>query len=114
MWQEPQNETRHTLYYCRVRNFKQYLKAITTLYGENQNENWFESEYGMHNWSYEDWHLYFGTRYVNWDDELYDEEADLPDPFKFKCEEWELALVPDKYPAILVWDCDNGELAIFS
>lgn len=112
MWKEAQNETHCTMYQCRVSNFKQYLKAIKSLYKEDCH-GWIDNEYGIYNWSYEDWHIYFGTRYVNWDDELYDEDSELPSPNKFKCEEGELELEPMSYPAILVWNCDYSELSIF-
>ena len=108
MWKESINETEYQLYYYRVSNFKQYLKAITSLYtGSN---GWHGD---LWNCDYEQWHTYFQTRHVDYQDEFYNENETLPNPENFKCDEDDLGLVPDHYPAILVWNAQEEELSIF-
>ena len=114
MWKENQNATHTTMYCCKVNNFKQYLKAIRLLFGESDS-NWWDSTYGLCNWCYEDWHCYFGTKYIDFNHEDYvgNDDFELPNPMECKLEEHEIQLIPDSYPAILVWNCDESELSIF-
>ena len=79
MWKQAENETNNYIFMCRVSNFKQYLKAITSMMTEDR----FSDDYEVCVFDYEQWHTYFGTREVDDECEEYEDGGVLTNPCKF-------------------------------